>query len=77
MVTCQIDKIECIKQTVFQCHLFISNAIHQVHMNLFNLDQSTMGQLSFLVFEKKTGFLWVALLCELDNWGTPNNRFTF
>ena len=47
MVTCQIDKIECIKQTgVYQCHLFISNAIHQVHMNLFNLEQSTMGQLS-------------------------------
>ena len=31
--------------SVFQCHLLISNVIHQVHMNLFNLDQSTMGQL--------------------------------
>ena len=37
------------KQTVsvFQCHLLISNVIYQVHMNLFNLDQSTMGQLSW------------------------------
>ena len=31
--------------SVFQCHLLINNVIHQVHMNLFNLDQSTMGQL--------------------------------
>ena len=31
--------------SVFQCHLLISNVIHQVHMNLFNLDQSTMDQL--------------------------------
>ena len=23
--------------SVFQCHLFISNVIHQVHKNLFNL----------------------------------------
>ena len=31
--------------SVFQCHLLISNVIHQFHMNLFNLDQSTVGQL--------------------------------
>ena len=51
MVTCQIDKTECILKangSVFQCHFFMSrsNAINQVHMNLLNLDQSTMGQLS-------------------------------
>ena len=31
--------------SVFQCHLLISNVIHQVHMKLLILDQSTMGQL--------------------------------
>ena len=42
MVTCGIVKISNFKLTngsVFQCHLFISNGINQVHMKLLILDQ--------------------------------------
>ena len=46
MKLCIFNNFELMTFYHVQGHLLISNVIYQVHMNLFNLDQSTMGQLS-------------------------------